>query len=124
MFDWLEYFHLAKKLASEAMISAHQEAQLRVTIHLAYYAAFNLAKKHLQDKEEHSIPTTGDAHSYVSEQFLLNPDSVHKSVGRKMKRLRLFRNQADYAAFFPGLSNFTTASITLAEEIISTLNSI
>ncbi len=123
-FDWLEYLNLAKKLASLVTTSAYQEAQLRVTIHLAYYAAFNLAKNHLQDKEGHSIPTTSNAHTYVSDQFLLNPDSVHKSVGRKLKRLRLFRNQADYVAFFPGLSSFTTASISLAEEIIYTLNSI
>ncbi|NJR74791.1 MAG: hypothetical protein HC773_16440 [Scytonema sp. CRU_2_7] len=51
-FDWLEYLHLAKKLAGEATTSAHQEAQLRVTIHLAYYAAFNLAKSTCRTKKD------------------------------------------------------------------------
>lgn len=123
-FDWSGYLNLAKKLASEANTSAHQEAQLRVTIHLAYYSAFNLAKKHLHDKEGHSMPTTSDVHKYVREQFQLNPEPAHQSVAEKLKKLRLFRNQADYAAFFPGLSSFTTASIALAEEIISTLSSL
>ncbi|MBD1933625.1 MULTISPECIES: hypothetical protein [Cyanophyceae] len=61
-FDWSEYLNLAKKLASEATTSAHREAELRGSIHLPYYAAFNLAKKHLQDKLGQSIPTRGDAH--------------------------------------------------------------
>ncbi len=123
-FDWLEYLNLAKELASIATTSAHQQAQWRVTIHLAYYAAFNLAKNHLQNKQGYSVPTTGDAHKYVREQFELNPDAAHQLVAENLNKLRLFRNQADYVAFFPGLSSFATVSISLAEDVISTLNSI
>ncbi|MGE5657858.1 MAG: HEPN domain-containing protein [Actinomycetota bacterium] len=120
-FDWLQYLHLAKELATQGMTEEHQEAKLRTAIHLAYYVAFNLAKSYLRDRPAIAIPKTSDVHSYVSDQFELHPDPDQKSVGRKLKRLRKFRNQADYATFFPGLPNFTTASITLAEEIISIL---
>ncbi len=44
-FDWSEYLNLDKKLASEATTFAHREAELRGSIHLACYAAFNLVKK-------------------------------------------------------------------------------
>ncbi len=44
-FDWLEYLNLAKKLASVVTTSAYQEAQLRVTIHLASACRFQLGKK-------------------------------------------------------------------------------
>nr|WP_255349187.1 HEPN domain-containing protein [Oscillatoria sp. PCC 10802] len=89
---------------------------------MAYYAAFNLAKDNLEDKEGHFIPTTGDAHSYVPEQFELSPDPLRQSVGRNLKRLRKFRNQADYVAFFPGLSEIANTCLTLAEEVISNLS--
>lgn len=121
-FDWLQYLNLAKELASQATPPESLEARRRAAIHLAYYAAFNLAKDHLRDKEGHSIPTTGDAHSYVTEQFDLSPDPVRQSVGRNLKRLRKFRNQADYVAFFPGLSGIANLSLTLAEEVISNLS--
>lgn len=123
-FDWLHYLNLAKELAKQGAISANEGAEFRTAIHLAYYGAFNLAKSYLGDQFGMTIPKTSDVHSYVSEQFELDPNPDIKSIGRKLKRLRKFRNQADYAIFFPGLSRFTTASIALAEEIIYILDRI
>jgi uncharacterized protein (UPF0332 family) len=123
-FDWSQYLNLAKELADEATTSANQEARFRAAIHLAYYAAFNFAKDHLQNKEGHSTPKTGDVHKYVAEQFDLSSDPVRQLLANKLKRLRKFRNQADYVAVFPGLATFAKRSIKLAEEAISTLSSL
>ncbi|MBD1924726.1 hypothetical protein H6F74_00260 [Trichocoleus sp. FACHB-90] len=92
--------YLAKKVASEATTSAHREAELGGSIHLAYYAAFTLAKKYLQDKLGQSIPTTGDAHQYVRKQFELRRDLAHQSVVKKSNNLRLFRNRTDSGSCF------------------------
>jgi hypothetical protein len=98
-FDWSDYLNLDKKLASEATTSAHREAELRGSIHLAYYADFNVVKKHLQDKLGQSIPTTADAHKYVRKQFELRRNSAHQSVVKKSNNLCLFRNQTDSVSF-------------------------
>ncbi len=90
-FEWSEYLNLDKKLASEATTSAPLEAELRGSTHLAYYAAFNLVKKHLEDKLGQSSPTTSDAHKYVRKQFELRRDSAHQPVVQKSNNLRLFR---------------------------------
>lgn len=121
-FDWSEYLNLAKEFAGETTTPANQEAKLRVSISRSYYAAFNLIKDFLQDKEDPSIPTTGDAHRYFTRQFKLSPDPVHKSLGYKLTRMRLFRNQADYVALFPGVSAFTKRAIKLSEKVIYSLN--
>lgn len=123
-FDWSEYLNVAKELAGIATTPANQEAKLRAAVSRAYYAAFIKARNHLRDKEGHSIPTTGDAHKYVIDQFDLSSEAVRQSITEKLARLRLFRNQADYADKFPGLSVITLTALTLAEEIVSTLSSL
>ncbi len=90
-FDWSEYLNSGKKLASEATTSAYREAKSRSSIHLTYSAAFNLVKKHLEDKLGQSSPTTSDAHKYVRKQFELRRDSAHQPVVQKSNNLRLFR---------------------------------
>lgn len=105
-FYWSDYLNLDKKLASEATTYAHREAELRGSIHLAYYADFNLVKKHLQDKLGQSIPTRCDAHKYVRKQFELRRNSAHKSVVKKSNKLRLFHNQTDSVSFFSRFIKF------------------
>ncbi|MEB3179945.1 MAG: HEPN domain-containing protein [Nostocaceae cyanobacterium] len=123
-FDWSQYLNLAKELAGEQTTPANQEAKLRDAISRAYYAAFILARNHLRDKQANIIPTTGDAHGYVWQQFKLNPDSAHQLVADNLKRLRQYRNQADYVDRFPGLVGISRIALKLAEEIISTLNNL
>lgn len=123
-FDWSEYLNVAKELADRATTPANQEAKLRAAISRAYYAAFINARNYLRDKEEHSIPTTGDAHRYVSQQFELSVEPVRRTIGENLVRLRMYRRQADYVDKFPGLSGITLTVLTLSEEVITTLNSL
>ena len=123
-FDWSQYLNIAKELADIATTPANQEAKLRDAISRAYYAAFILARNHLRDKEGHLIPKTGDAHNYVWEQFNLSTDSARKSLSKKLNRLRMYRNQADYVDFFPGLYRIALTAITLSDEVISELNNL
>lgn len=123
-FDWSQYLNVAKELAGQATIPANQEAKLRAAISRAYYAAFIEARNHLRDKEGHSMPKTSDAHLYVSQQFELSADSIRRTLGEGLVRLRMYRRQADYVDKFPGLNGITLIAIQLSEEIITTLNSL
>ncbi|WP_250125350.1 hypothetical protein [Chroococcidiopsis sp. CCMEE 29] len=118
-FDWSEYLNVAKELAGTATTPANQEAKLRAAISRAYYAAFIKARNHLRDREGLLIPTTGDAHSYVSNRFELSLDPIRQSIGEKLQRLRRFRRQADYVDIFPGLSGITIIALGLSGEVIS-----
>jgi len=76
------------------------------------------------DREGYLIPTTGEAHRYVSDQFDLSPDPVRQLVAEDLVKLRLYRRQADYVDTFPGLLGITKTAIRLSEEVISTLNNL
>ncbi len=121
-FDWSQYLNLAKELADQPTTAANQEAKLRTAISRAYYVAFILARNYLRDSEGYAIPKTGDAHRYVWEQYKLNPDSRQQLIANNLKRLKGYRNQADYVDTFPGLSGIALIALTLADEIISTLH--
>ena len=123
-FDWSEYLNVAKELAGVTTTPANQEAKLRAAISRAYYAAFINARNHLRDQEGYLIPTTGNAHRYVSQQFELSSDVVRQSIADKLSRLKAYRKQADYVDKFPGLAGITLMALKLSEEIISTLNSL
>lgn len=97
---------------------------MRTAINRAYYAAFINARNYLRDQEGLSIPTTGNAHSYVSQHFELSVDRVQRTLGENLVRLRIYRRQADYVDKFPRLSVITQTALKLSEETILILNSL
>jgi uncharacterized protein (UPF0332 family) len=123
-FDWLQNLNLAKELAGVAPASADKEARYRAAIHLAYYGAFNFAKDYLENTEELSLPESSEIHQFVWQCFYRSQTPEERLVANKLRRLRLLRNQADYAAFFPGLASFAKIAIALAEEIVATIKSL
>ena len=118
-FEWSEFLSLARKLTTTSPGSG--EASLRSAISRAYYAAFCCARNHLRDKERHSIPATGQAHTYVRSQFQTSTDSPRRAIGQQLDRLRIARNKADYDDTVTGLPHLTEASLIWAEEVIRRL---
>ncbi|QFS42769.1 HEPN domain-containing protein [Nostoc sphaeroides] len=123
-FDWSQYLNLAKELTDQPTTPANQEAKLRDAISRSYYAAFILARNYLRDQEGISIPKISDAHRYVWEQFKLNPHPQRQLIANNLKRLRAYRNQADYVDKFPGLAGATIIALDLSEEVISILSNL
>lgn len=117
-FNWSEYLNLAQELAQ----ATTDEAKLRAAISRAYYAAFIKARNFLQEREGLTIPTE-NTHKYVINQFKNSSDPVRIKIGRRLLRLRGFRNQADYDNIFPKLAEKTQESLNLARRIISILDS-
>ena len=120
-FDWSEYLILAQELAGQATRPSSQEAKLRSAISRAYYAAFCKARNHLRDKEHHRIPSGGEAHQYVQNQFKDSPDKARRDVGANLNRLRIRRTKADYEDRVTKLPRTTEYAVKVAERIVSNL---
>lgn len=124
MFDWSDYLDLAKELAGQTTSQATEEAKLRSSVSRAYYAAFCKARNYLRDIEGHSIPSTGDAHVFVRDEFKGSADRLRRKIGNNLNRLRIDRNKVDYDDSVTGLSSMATMDLTIALKIISTLNTL
>lgn len=120
-FDWSEYLNLAQELAGQATSPSSQEAKLRSAISRAYYAAFCKARNHLRDKEGHVIPSGGEAHQYVQNQFQRGGDKVRRKVGANLTRLHIYRKNADYEDRVTKLRDTTEYALKVAERILSNL---
>ncbi len=123
-FDWEEYLTLAKELVGQPISLANEEARQRDAISRAYYAAFILARNYLRDRQGIIIPTTGDAHQYVAEQFKRVRQPTYQLIANNLKMLRGYRNQADYDDNFPLLSAIANISIRRSEAVITNLRTL
>jgi len=124
MFDWSDYLDLAKELAGLTASQATEEAKLRSSVSRAYYAAFCKARNYLRDIEGRSIPSTGDAHVFVRDEFRYSADRLRRKIGKNLNRLRIDRNKVDYDDSVTGLSSMATMDLTIALKVISALNTL
>jgi uncharacterized protein (UPF0332 family) len=124
MFDWSDYLDLAKELAGQTVNQATEEAKLRSSVSSAYYAAFCKARNYLRDIEGRSIPSTGDAHVFVRDEFRYSADRLCRKIGNNLNRLRMDRNKVDYDDSVTGLSSMVIMDLTIALKVISTLNTL
>lgn len=120
-FDWSEYLNLALELAGQAASPAGQEARLRTAISRAYYGAFCKGRNHLRDKDGRRIPSGGQVHQYVRDEFKKSTDKLRKQIGHNLDRLRSDRNKADYDDSAARLDAMIKADLALAGKVISTL---
>jgi hypothetical protein len=54
----------------------------------------------------------------------MSADPVRQSIADKLKRLRLYRNQADYVDSFPGSVGITPKALELCRQILADLKSL
>src|SRR5215813_4422220 len=100
MFDWQEYYLLARDLLLQADNSDQKEAVLRSAVSRAYYAAFHVADGYLQDSGNYP-PTYGNnaegSHNRIINTFINSATHPEwEKVGRRLRRLKNFRHWADY----------------------------
>ncbi len=133
MFDWQDYYILARELLSLADGVSQEEAMLRAALSRAYYAAYNLACDYLRDIGEYPTKQEIQASRMESHKFLIEifmENSAHPEwdeIGKKLYTLKNFRHRADYDKL--GTYMFTNTSgikkrIDDAEEIINLINSL
>ncbi|HEX3736057.1 MAG TPA: hypothetical protein VHV53_00820 [Solirubrobacterales bacterium] len=118
--NWARYIALAKVMAHQP----HEEME-RSAISRAYYGAFNLSRRWLEENVT-SIDNQS-AHRQVwmtfraGEPATADTRSVWRQVGTLGGALRALRNQADYDDRVPDLETRTREAVDFAERILKLL---
>jgi hypothetical protein len=117
-FDWLHYLDLAAELSEQAGSSKHKDANLRSSISRAYYASYHQTRKHLKDKWGILVPKNADAHGQVRVELR---KKKQYSIAKKLNRMRIDRNKADYDDEFADLEGIAQENIWRAKQVLSGL---
>lgn len=94
-FKWEHYLDLADELAAS---QAAGEARLRSAISRAYYAAFHVAMRFLQDNRQYTPTLSGKDHGNVWRIYKTGPGTgiERRQIGNRGFQLLRDREQADY----------------------------
>ncbi len=129
MFNWEEYFNLAKELSGDSSKRANNDSKLRSSVSRSYFAVFCIVRNHLRDKGKILAPDSRFPnyypHWFVIEKLVKNSDKSKRRIGHNLKRLRNNRNLTDYEdKLKSNLQSLTLLSIALAEKILTELTEI
>lgn len=104
-FDWYKFYDVGNCMKN---ISEKEEYQ-RSAVGRFYYAAFGLIKSYFEDKY-HIIVPSNDSHSFLINE-LEKSYGDEKVLGENLRKIRKFRNFADYD------EKFYIKNVGLSEEI-------
>jgi len=62
-----------------------------------------------------------DDHEFVKSQFRNLPGADNQAIAENLRRLRAYRNQADYEDHVPGINNIALMALNMAERVIRAL---
>jgi len=119
MFDWFEYFDLARNLARQD----NNETSQRSAVSRAYYAIFCSARNRLLWEGE-SIPKTGEAHRIVWDQFEKSAEKGRRKIAQDGRRLRRKRTKVDYDDEVVNLGYLVQDAMETADKLILLLRSL
>lgn len=115
--NWNGLQTIAEKLAQ-----ADDEASFRSAINRAYYAAFQLSMEYAKTRG-FIRNRDGTDHSRIVDQMKSYRETYIKEAGRALERLQVNRNKADYDERIDIKKPIVSASISMADDIIKTLQS-
>jgi uncharacterized protein (UPF0332 family) len=133
MFDWQDYYLLARELLSLAESSSLKEAMVRSAVSRAYYAAYHRACDYLREVGEYPSDQDRQTNENRSHQVIIKvfingtARPGWKKIGKKLGVLKSFRRRADYekseANMFTNMSEMKER-VDDAEKIIKLINSL
>jgi uncharacterized protein (UPF0332 family) len=116
-FDWREFVAFAEELVAGG---APTEASQRSAVSRAYYAVFNIARARLV-AEGRIDPTRHEAHDQV--WLTLDAGSRgERRIGQGGRRLRYWRNWADYEERYPQVARDAASLVALARRLITEID--
>jgi hypothetical protein len=122
-FNWAEYLSVAESLCGMLVSGppAGAEAHQRAGVSRAYYSAYVSARNRLRDVDRIPIPTMGNPHKFVADQYINDPDPLRIQIGIELGRLRTARNRCDYDDVVGQLPKLTRRSLAKAAQILADL---
>ncbi len=117
-FDWNTFKDLAEELRLR-----DDEASKRSAISRLYYSIFHQAKNYLIDKEDYNYSENKEPHAQVWNEFI-RKGKTYKSIGENGKRLRNYRNDADYKDEVLRLEEVLETSFRTANNVLTYLQQV
>jgi hypothetical protein len=119
MFDWLDYLELARRLAQ-----GHDEASQRSAISRSYYAAFHVARRHVERiHPDVTLPRHGAVHDVVW-TTLERGRREERAAAHGGKRLRQKRTLADYQLVGLSFPNDARQALAWADAVVRSMGAI
>ena len=104
-FDWNKFHDVGNCMKN---ISEREEYQ-RSAVGRFYYAVFGLVKNYYEEKYQKTVPSN-DSHSFLINE-LEKSYGDERALGEKLRKIRRFRNFADYN------NKFYLKNVDVSEEI-------
>jgi uncharacterized protein (UPF0332 family) len=111
-FDWREFLSFAEEIVAN---SAATEASHRSAVSRAYYAIFNLARAHVVAAQRID-PVRHEAHDQVWLTFEAG-SRAERRIAQGGRRLRYWRNWADYEGTYPHVARDAASLVALARRL-------
>ena len=115
-FHWDKFYDVGVCLSN---ISEKEEYQ-RSAVGRYYYAAFGLVKEYYEEKYHRFLPKI-DSHAFLIDE-LKKSYGYEETLGKKLRRIRTYRNFADYDKVF--YQRNVRLSEETYKEIIEILNNL
>jgi hypothetical protein len=106
-----------------ALAGGPTEAEWRTSVGRAYYAAFHVTRRLLEDLG-FNVPRADRAHAYLGLRLQNCGDLPTQQAGADLDGLRRLRNRADYDLHHPVDQMVARVQAQLAGEIIQALDSV
>lgn len=118
LFDWEQYQQLAEELHQR-----EDEASKRSAISRLYYSIFHQAKNFLIEIENYDYSEHKEPHAQVWSEFI-RKGSTFRAIGENGKRLRNYRNDADYKNEILKLDDVLETSFRTANNVLTYLHQV
>ena len=90
-FDWKDFYTVGNHL----MEFSNKEAYQRSAVGRFYYSCFGVAKNYYETTH-HKDVSFQNAHNFLINYFNNSPFDEEQEIGRKLRKIRKYRNNSDY----------------------------
>ena len=108
-------------ILAAALARGATEADWRTAVGRAYYTAFHVARRWLEDAG-FAVPRADRAHAYLSLRLQNCGDASVEHAGGDLNILRQVRNHADYDLHRPFTRGIADSRVRMAEQILRVLD--
>jgi hypothetical protein len=114
-FDFIDFAAVALELAKSS-----DEARKRTAIGRAYYAAYHVARRYVQQEKRVTVPKSGEAHKEVQDA-LKTGSKEEAGAGSRLAELHKKRKHADYRIHDCQVGRDLPYSISAARHVVTAL---
>lgn len=116
-FDWKEFYGVGEHL----MEFSNKEAYQRSAVGRYYYACFGVARNYYKTTQHKEVPSH-NSHNFLINYFNNSPFNEEQEIGKKLQKIRKYRNKSDYGDKFDQMN--LNKSKNISHDLLSMLNNL